>query len=430
MATSAIFILDLKGKVIIYRDYRGDVPISYADRFMEKVADLEDAGKASPIIEDEGVTYLYLQHSNLYLLAVTKSNVNAASTVYFLHKLVDVFTKYFEQLEEESVRDNFVTVYELLDEMMDFGYPQFTEANILQEFIKTEAQKMEVTDQRKAPMAVTNAVSWRSEGIKYKKNEVFLDVVESVNLLVNANGSVVRSEIMGALKMRTYLTGMPECKLGLNDRVLLESQGKSGKGKAVDLEDMKFHQCVRLARFENDRTISFVPPDGAFDLMTYRISSHVKPLIWIECTVNKSSRSRVEYLVKARSQFKARSAATNVEISIPVASDATAPVVRASQGSADYAPEREALVWKIKNFPGGKEFLLRAKFSLPSIEADSSAAEGHGRKQPIQVKYEIPYFTVSGIQVRYLKVIEKSGYQALPWVRYITQSGEYEIRMN
>lgn len=36
-------------------------------------------------------------------------------------------------------------------------------------------------------MAVTNAVSWRSEGIKYKKNEVFLDVVESVNLLVNSN---------------------------------------------------------------------------------------------------------------------------------------------------------------------------------------------------------------------------------------------------
>eukprot|EP00213_Chloropicon_mariensis_P004893 CAMPEP_0197483090 /NCGR_PEP_ID=MMETSP1309-20131121/56696_1 /TAXON_ID=464262 /ORGANISM="Genus nov. species nov., Strain RCC998" /LENGTH=426 /DNA_ID=CAMNT_0043025679 /DNA_START=435 /DNA_END=1715 /DNA_ORIENTATION=+ len=426
MATSAIFILDMKGKVIIYRDYRGDVPISYADRFIEKVAELEDAGKASPIIQDEGVTYLYLQHSNVYLLAVTKSNVNAASTVYFLHKLIDVFTKYFEQLEEESVRDNFVTVYELLDEMMDFGYPQFTEANILQEFIKTEAQKMDVVE-RKAPMAVTNAVSWRSEGIKYKKNEVFLDVVESVNLLVNANGGVVRSEIMGALKMRTYLTGMPECKLGLNDRVLLESQGKLGKGKSVELEDMKFHQCVRLARFENDRTISFVPPDGAFDLMTYRIGSHVKPLIWIECTSNSSSASRVEFLVKARSQFKERSAATNVEISIPVASDATAPVVKASQGSADYAPEKEALVWKIKNFPGGKEFMLRAKFSLPTIREDTEVSI---KKRPIQVKFEIPYFTVSGIQVRYLKVIEKSGYQALPWVRYITQSGEYEIRTN
>ena len=34
-------------------------------------------------------------------------------------------------------------------------------------------------------MAVTNAVSWRSEKIKYRKNEVFLDVIESVNLLVS-----------------------------------------------------------------------------------------------------------------------------------------------------------------------------------------------------------------------------------------------------
>ena len=54
---------------------------------------------------------------------------------------------------------------------------------------------------------------------RYKKNEVFLDVVESVNLLVNSNGTVVRSEVMGALKMRTFLSGMPECKLGLNDKV-------------------------------------------------------------------------------------------------------------------------------------------------------------------------------------------------------------------
>lgn len=35
------------------------------------------------------------------------------------------------------------------------------------------------------PMAVTNAVSWRSEGLKYRKNEVFLDVIESLNMLVN-----------------------------------------------------------------------------------------------------------------------------------------------------------------------------------------------------------------------------------------------------
>jgi AP-1 complex subunit mu len=68
---------------------------------------------------------------------------------------VDVFKHYFEVLEEESLRDNFVVVYELLDEIMDFGYPQYTEANILSEFIKTYAYRMEVT--QRPPMVVTNA---------------------------------------------------------------------------------------------------------------------------------------------------------------------------------------------------------------------------------------------------------------------------------
>ena len=54
----------------------------------------------------------------------------------------------------------------------------------------------------------------------------------------------------------------------------------------------------------------------------------------------------------------------------------------------------------------------------------STEHESLDKRAPITVKFEIPYFTVSGIQVRYLKIVEKSGYQALPWVRYITQNGD------
>ena len=148
-------------------------------------------------------------------------------------------------------------------------------------------------------MAVTNAVSWRSEGIKHRKNEIFLDVVERLNLLVAANGTLLRSEILGSLKMRSYLSGMPELKLGLNDKLLFEATGRrtggrGAKGKAVEMEDIKFHQCVRLARFENDRTISFIPPDGEFELMSYRLNTQVKPLLWIEAVVEPHSHSRIE----------------------------------------------------------------------------------------------------------------------------------------
>lgn len=51
----------------------------------------------------------------------------------FLYKVVEVFGEYLKDVEEESIRDNFVVIYELLDEMMDFGYPQTTEGKILQE---------------------------------------------------------------------------------------------------------------------------------------------------------------------------------------------------------------------------------------------------------------------------------------------------------
>lgn len=113
---SAIFFLDIKGRILIYRDYRGDISPKYAEKFMSKINEMEEAGKLSPVIMDEGVTYLYLTVANLYILAVTRANVNAASVMVFLHRLVDVFKHYFQVLEEESLRDNFVTVYELLGE--------------------------------------------------------------------------------------------------------------------------------------------------------------------------------------------------------------------------------------------------------------------------------------------------------------------------
>lgn len=96
------------------------------------------------------------------------------------------------------------------------------------------------------------------------------------------------------------------------------------------MEDVKFHQCVRLARFENDRTISFIPPDGEFELMSYRLSTPVKPLIWVEAAI-ESHKGRIEYMVKVKAQFKRRSSANNVEIYVPVPDDADTPKFRVSE---------------------------------------------------------------------------------------------------
>lgn len=123
---------------------------------------------------------------------------------------------------------------------------------------------------------------------------------------------------------------------------------------------------------------------------------------------------------QAKAQFKRRSTANNVQISIPVPEDADTPRFRTNIGTVHYAPETSSIVWKIKQFGGGKEFLMRAELGLPSVRGDdekgggmmggfggSMGGVGGGKgKRPISVKFEIPYFTTSGIQVRYLKIIE------------------------
>lgn len=110
-------------------------------------------------------------------------------------------------------------------------------------------------------------------------------------------------------------------------------------------------------------------------------------------------------------------------------------------GTACYEPEKAAILWTIGFFPSGKEFSMRARFGFPSVK---SGRTGRGcgcgclrtgvdaverKLAPISVRFEVPYYTASGIQVRYLKIVERTGYPALPWVRYITQNGDYLLRM-
>jgi AP-1 complex subunit mu len=171
--------------------------------------------------------------------------------------------------------------------------------------------------------------------------------------------------------MRCFLSGMPELRLGLNDKVLFDANGRTPRGKAIEMDDVKFHQCVRLSRFENDRTISFIPPDGEFELMSYRLGTQLKPLIFCEVAVENFSNTRIEYMVRAKASFKRRSTANNVEIIVPVPEDADTPKFKVAAGSVHYAPDKNAIVWRIKQFQGGKEFLLRAHFGLPTVKNGS-----------------------------------------------------------
>ena len=64
---SLIAILDLKGKPLIQRSYRDDVPTTYVERFLPLCLEMEEEGQQlSPCFSNQGVNYMHIRHSNLY----------------------------------------------------------------------------------------------------------------------------------------------------------------------------------------------------------------------------------------------------------------------------------------------------------------------------------------------------------------------------
>ena len=439
---SSLWFLDNKGKPIIGRNYRGDIPSDSPDLFF--LARLEQPDK--PIIYYNKLFYHFISIQDIFLVAISKHDPMSATIFTFLKKALAVFQHFIgNNLGEEALRDNFILVYELLDEIMDFGIPQCTDVKILKDLVTQQGIKFELAPKAKSPPPITG-VSWRKEGIKYKRNEVFLDVVESVDMSLDSKSQLLGCSVRGKIQMKTRLSGMPELKLGLNDRLMLESSknlgdltstglGKKGTTEAsqmVEMEDFRFHPSVRLDRFQAERVITFVPPDGEFELLSYRINNprtfsdgQLKALFLVECFIERYSSSILEMRVRMQSQFKKKSSANQVKLEIPVPSDSDSPKLNCTIGGASFRPEKNCIVWSIGHFPGGgKEHQLKIKVGFPTVRNPNPDAN---MRRPMRLMFEIPYFTMSGVQVRYLKVVETSGYSSLPWVRYITQNGGNQI---
>ena len=95
---------------------------------------------------------------------------------------------------------------------------------------------------------------------------------------------------------------MPDVKLGLNDK----------------LEDVTFHPCVNLGRFNAEGVVSFVPPDGEFELMKYRCTEGINLPFKAVAMLTEKGRTRLEVAVKVKSAFPAKLFAGNVVITVPV----------------------------------------------------------------------------------------------------------------
>jgi len=308
-----VFIYNHKGEVLISRVYRDDIGRNAVDAFRVNVIHARQQSRF-PVVNIARTNFFYTKRSNIWLCAVARRNINAAMVFEFLNRMIDIMQSYFGKISEETVKNNFVLIYELLDEILDFGYPQNSDTGVLKSFITQQGVRPVTREEQTiVTSAVTGQIGWRREGIKYRRNELFLDVIESVNLLMSQQGQVLSTHVAGRIVMKSYLSGMPECKFGINDKITVENRAKPTQDSttttnptktAIAIDDCQFHQCVKLSKFESEHSISFIPPDGEFELMRYRTTKDISLPFRVIPLVREIGRTKMEVKVVVKSNFK------------------------------------------------------------------------------------------------------------------------------
>ncbi|EPB79646.1 adaptor complexe medium subunit family protein [Ancylostoma ceylanicum] len=302
-----------------------------------------------------------------------KSVIHRSICDYFF----DAQKKYFDECSDTSIKENCVMVFELLDEMLDNGYPLVTELNILQDLIKPPNFLRNIANQvtgrtnhsETLPTGQLSNIPWRRQGVKYTNNEAYFDVIEEIDAIIDKQGSTVFAEIQGY----------------------------------------------------NERVLSFVPPDGNFRLLSYHIATQnmvAIPIYVRHCIVLKGGTgSRIEMTVGPKQSMGKILEDVVVEMSMPKAVLNCNLVP--SQGKCTFDPTSHLLQWTIGKIELGKPPNIKGTVSVSGTTTIETP--------PISLRFRINQLAVSGLKVNRLDMYGEK-YKPFKGVKYITKAGKFQVR--
>ena len=368
---SQFFILSARGDTIISRDFRGDLIKGTNEIFFRKAKLYK--GDLPPAINLEGINFLHLKKGGLYLLATTTRNVSPSYVFDLLTHVAKMIKDYCGVLTEESIRKNFVLIYEIVDEAIDFGYAQSTSTDIVRPFIVNDAVSISTSLFSFRPSFMSSSAPYtavqRPMTGKKAKNEIFVDVYEKITALFNVNGQLINSSIDGCIQMKSYLQGNPQLKLALNEDLVLDKS--AGSYGTAGLDDFNFHECVNISEFSDFKILTIEPPEGEFVLMNYRIKGDYQTPFRIFHYIDELTPYKFDFTIKIRALFSEKQYASNVSVKFNLPKNSTSVAFelqpKATGHKTEYKESERAAEWTVKKVTGGNELVLKTKASLSAF---------------------------------------------------------------
>ncbi|RHY27060.1 hypothetical protein DYB32_007078 [Aphanomyces invadans] len=362
----SMFIITSTGEIIIEKHWRGITNRTVCDFFVEEVNKYKLREDVPPVIATSKHYFISVFREGLFLLAVVTNEIAPLFVIEFLHRVVAVFRDYFGSFEESAIKDNFSTVYQLLEEMLDNGYPLTTEPNALKAMVAPPSTvnriaaivSSRVSDQ--LPDGAISNIPWRKAGVKYTQNEIYFDVVEEIDAIVDSHGQMLSCEVSGTINGHSRLSGVP------------------------------------------DLTMVFVDPSVIDDC-----SFHPSP-----CRV-RASRSAASDVV----------AAEDITVQITFPKSVRTVDANTDSGSCLFDDSTKTLKWTVGKFNPKKVLSPSLKGSIVLQHGAATPDE----KPIVLLGFKVPFTTVSGLAVETL-VLTNENYKPYKGVRTLTQAGRFQIR--
>eukprot|EP00595_Chromulina_sp_UTEXLB2642_P003032 CAMPEP_0196761946 /NCGR_PEP_ID=MMETSP1095-20130614/1267_1 /TAXON_ID=96789 ORGANISM="Chromulina nebulosa, Strain UTEXLB2642" /NCGR_SAMPLE_ID=MMETSP1095 /ASSEMBLY_ACC=CAM_ASM_000446 /LENGTH=388 /DNA_ID=CAMNT_0042112081 /DNA_START=164 /DNA_END=1330 /DNA_ORIENTATION=- len=384
-----------------------------------------------PVVSTSKYYLISIYRNEVFLVATTTGETSPLLVIEFLHRVFDIFEEYFGTVEESTIKDNFASVYQLLEEMMDYGYPLTTEPNALKVMIKPNTVINRITSVAMGALGQSSNVSdvlpdgtlsnmpWRKTGVKYAQNEIYLDIIEEVDSIVDRNGIVITSEVSGVIQGNSKLSGVPDLALSFVDPTLID--------------DCSFHPCVRYNRFERDRVVSFVPPDGQFELMRYRVASkspisapcYCQPLLSFEYanergTISLTIGTKHHCSLIFPQNKKNPIIVEDVLVVIPFSRNIRTANFTVTAGTILFDEATKIARWTVGKLTSEKNPQLQGTIMLQT-------SGGSEESPPIEMQWKVPMASFSGLAVSSLQLLNET-YKPYKGVRTIAKAGKFQIR--
>ncbi|KJP87217.1 hypothetical protein AK88_03134 [Plasmodium fragile] len=395
----ALYIFFINGQLLIQRNYRNVTRKNDLNQYINKYIKTKRFFE-HPIVEINNVFFLNVSINEIVITVLTRSNSNICLIFNFIYKFIEILNYFLnKEISGINIVNNFVLIYEICDEIIDYGYPQTLEVNILKNsllnkvkyYSRTSKYFQKVSNELRNPNCViedivhdtniqnqneglhmkyyngnskdlykkgsvknsnsyelneknklkyigketlnriknriinnskppnnfnyiTGNCTWRNNNIYYKRNEIYIDIQEILNVTINSN-NLIYAHINGKVTLKCFLSGMPICELSTNNKINLlnnatnastgnnnannatsanNSSKNAAKGKSsqsnskkksiseeketedIIIDNCIFHHCVTLSKYENTKLITFTPPDGTFELMKYTITKNIQ----------------------------------------------------------------------------------------------------------------------------------------------------------